>query len=290
MYVPMMGPQGALGVMVCGVSTVQHARLSKRQAWLQSFASLVGASLESWRRARERDLQIEAEVSGRFRLQERKVAHEAANPLAIIRNYLTIVDLKLPDSKVLGEEIAVLREEIDRVSAIVRQLSNEEVVATPPNGPLDLNSLVEGMRSLYGESLFGAANVELEITLASEPALARADRDSVKQILLNLWKNAAESVPAGGHVLTSTATQVNQNGASFTELKVSDNGPGLPAHVQQSLYQPLGTQGPAGRSGMGLSIVRALVGRLSGHITCHTRAGQGTSFTVLLPASEGADR
>lgn len=290
MYVPMMGPQGALGVMVCGVSTVQHARLSKRQAWLQSFASLVGASLESWRRARERDLQIEAEVSGRFRLQERKVAHEAANPLAIIRNYLTIVDLKLPDSKVLGEEIAVLREEIDRVSAIVRQLSNEEVVAAPPNGPLDLNSLVEGMRSLYGESLFGAANVDLEITLASEPALARADRDSVKQILLNLWKNAAESVPAGGHVLTSTATQVNQNGASFTELKVSDNGPGLPAHVQQSLYQPLGTQGPAGRSGMGLSIVRALVGRLSGHITCHTRAGQGTSFTVLLPASEGADR
>ncbi|MGM9491847.1 HDOD domain-containing protein [Ideonella sp. YS5] len=289
LYIPMSGPGALVGVMVCGVSTVQHARLRKRQAWLQSFAALVAASLEASREARERRRRTEADAAARFRLHGQKLAHEAANPLGIIRNYLTIVDLKLPDSKALGQDIAVLREEIERVSTIIRQLGEDAVPAPVAGAALELNALVEGMRALYGESLFGARGVSLELQPSPEPALARADRDSVKQILFNLWKNASEAVPEGGLVTTSVATGVNQNGLAYIELLVSDNGPGLPADVLRSLYQPLGASRHPGRSGLGLSIVRSLVDTLQGHISCRSRTGHGSSFAVLLPASERVD-
>jgi len=289
LYIPMSGPEALVGVMVCGVSTVQHARLRKRQAWLQSFATLVAAALDASHDARERQRRSEAEAAARFRLHGQKLAHEAANPLGIIRNYLTIVDLKLPDSKALGQDIAVLREEIERVSTIIRQLGEEAAPAPAPGGALELNALIEGMRALYGESLFGARGVSLELQPAPGPALADASRDSVKQILFNLWKNAAEAVPEGGLVTTSVNTGVNQNGLAYVELVVSDNGPGLPADVLQSLYQPLGASRHPGRSGLGLSIVRSLVDTLQGHIRCRSRTGHGTSFAVLLPASERVD-
>jgi signal transduction histidine kinase len=272
--------------MVCGVSAAQQARLRKRLAWLQSFASLAAAGVEALRRVRERDRRTEDEAAERFRLQGQKLAHEAANPLGIIRNYLTIVDLKLPESKALGQEIAILREEIDRVSAIIRQLGEDAAPPAPPGGALDLNQLVGGMRALYSESMFGARGVTLEVELTPEPALASADRDSVKQILFNLWKNAAEAVSSGGKVLTAVATRINQDGRFYTLLRVSDSGPGLPEQVLQSLYRPLAPPHDAGRSGLGLSIVHSLVEKLDGHITCHSRPGLGTSFTVLLPASE----
>lgn len=286
LVVPLAGQGGLVGVMVCGVSAAQQARLRKRLTWLQSFASLAAAGVEALRRVRERDRRTEDEAAERFRLQGQKLAHEAANPLGIIRNYLTIVDLKLPESKALGQEIAILREEIDRVSAIIRQLGEDAAPPAPPGGALDLNQLVSGMRALYSESMFGARGVTLEVELTPEPALASADRDSVKQILFNLWKNAAEAVSSGGKVLTAVATRINQDGRFYTLLRVSDSGPGLPEQVLQSLYRPLAPPHDAGRSGLGLSIVHSLVEKLDGHITCHSRPGLGTSFTVLLPASE----
>lgn len=289
LYVPLCGPQAAVGVMVCGVSTVQHARLRRRQVWLQSFAALVAASVRSARQSRERARQIEADVASRYRLQERQVAHEAANPLGIIRNYLTIIDLKLPDSKALGPDIAVLREEIERVSTIIRRLGEEATPAAEDAAGLDLNALVDGMRALYGESLFGAHGVTLEVDAATEPVLARADRDSVKQILFNLWKNAAEALPPGGLVQTVLTPGVNQNGRPYVELRVSDDGPGLPEDVLRSLYRPLGADRRPGRSGLGLSIVRSLVDRLGGQISCRSRAGHGVTFAVLLPESERVD-
>ncbi len=284
--VPMATGQGLVGVMVCGLTALQDARMRKRLDWLRGFAALTASSLEAWRRIRERDDQIEAEVAGRFRLQGRKVAHEAANPLGIIKNYLRIVDRKLPDASPLGEELAVLHEEIDRVSKIVRQLN--EPAAAIPTGLLDVNGLIEGMRALYGESMFGAAGIALALELTPEVTLARADRDSVKQILFNLWKNAADAAPAGSRVVTSTAARIEQDGRRHAEIRVSDTGPGLPSEVMQSLYRPLEAGRRPGHAGLGLSIVGSLVERLGGRISCHSLPDQGTTFVISLPAD--ADR
>jgi signal transduction histidine kinase len=143
------------------------------------------------------------------------------------------------------------------------------------------------MRTLYEASLFGAAGVRLEVDLPADPVFASVQPDAVKQIVFNLWKNAAQALPRGGVVRTAVHAHVNQNGTMHASIVIQDTGPGLPAAVLDSLYRPPpgapGAPRADGRAGLGLSIVLGLVERLHGSISCLSKAGQGTTFTLLVP-------
>ena len=284
--VPMAAGGVVLGVMACPVGRQQAERLEQRLALLGSFAGLLAGHLQSWRTLRERDRELEAATADRLRQRERQVVHEVSNPLGIIKNYLTLVRRKLPEGVQLGEELQVLHEEIERVGRIVRQLGEpppEPAAGSAEAGALDLNAAVDGLRALYAETLFGPAGIQLTLELQQPLAPTRADRDSLRQILLNLWKNAAEALPAGARVTTSTADHIHRDGRLYTQLCVADDGPGLPGDVMASLFQPLGGARRAGHSGLGLSIVQGLVARLGGHIACQSLPGRGTRFFILLP-------
>ena len=289
--VPMAAGGVVLGVMACPVGRLQAERLEQRLALLGSFAGLLAVHLQQWRTLRERDRELEAATADRLRLRERQVVHEVSNPLGIIKNYLTLVRRKLPEGVQLGEELQVLHEEIERVGRIVRQLGEpapEPAAGSAEAGALDLNATVEGLRALYAEALFGRAGIELSLELQQPLAPTRADRDALRQILLNLWKNAAEALPAGARVTTSTADHIHRDGRLYTQLCVADDGPGLPGDVMVSLFQPLGGTRRAGHSGLGLSIVQGLVTRLGGHIACQSQPGRGTRFFILLPQLKAA--
>jgi signal transduction histidine kinase len=212
------------------------------------------------------------------------------NPLAIIRNYLTLISNDAAgggSGAVQQADIAVLREEIERLSGIVTNLTFDTGAPAAPDGAIDLNRLVEAMRTVYEASLFGPAGVRLEVELPPEPVFASVDRDNVKQIVFNLWKNAAQALKAGDVVRTSVTAHVNQNGVMHASIVIQDTGPGLPAAVLDSLYRPLpavqGAPRADGRAGLGLSIVLGLVERLRGSISCLSRPGRGTTFTILVP-------
>ncbi|MBL8490744.1 MAG: histidine kinase, partial [Rhodocyclaceae bacterium] len=268
------------GIMVFGLSAAQHQRLARRMPWLASFARIAAVGLETWRRAREDRQQVEAEVAGRFRVRARQVAHEAGNPLAIIRNYLGVLGQRLQGD--LKNELGILNEELDRVAKIVRGLSELENHG-PDGGSTDVNQVIREMLAIYRESLFDAAGISLDLDL--DPALPPMDlpRDPLKQILLNLWKNASEAMPLGGRLSLATRAAIAGDGIAQLEIVVGDSGPGLPEDVRNSLYQPLGADRKRGHQGLGLSIVSNLVRQLGGQITCATRPGTGTRFTVLLP-------
>ena len=273
------------GVMVFGLSSQQQQRLAKRMPWLASFARIAAVSLEAWRRAREDRKQIEAEVAGRFKVKARQVAHEAGNPLSIIRNYLGVLGQRLDGD--LKNELGILNEELDRVTKIVRGLSELE------NGPrdggaTDVNLVIREMLAIYREPLFDSCGIELDLNL--DPRLEPADlpRDPFKQILLNLWKNASEAMPHGGRLAVSTLAAIGNDGVAQLELVVGDSGPGLPEDVLARLYQPLGAERKSGHQGLGLSIVSKLVRQLGGQVSCASRPGMGTRFTLLLPRPPAA--
>ena len=286
-YLPLLAHRALVGVMAFGVSPVQRTRLSGRSALLENFASVAAANLMAWRQMREREAQVAAEVGGRFVLQGQRVAHEVNNPLAIIRNYLTLISNDAAAGAVQQSDIAVLREEIERLSGIVANLSFDTAPPVATGGAIDLKQLVEAMRTVYEASLFGAANVRLELELPPEPVFAAVDRDNVKQIVFNLWKNAAQALKPGDVVRTILTANVNHNGIMHASIAIQDTGPGLPSAVLDSLYRPLPSAAGApradGRAGLGLSIVLGLVERLRGSISCLSRPGRGTTFTILLP-------
>ncbi len=282
LYIPLHSRKRNIGVMVCGVSAAQSVRLQMRIRWIASFANMTANSIEAWRDMRDRENALEGALARQFEQHARKVIHETGNPLSIIKNYLAIVNQKLPDDNVMHHELEILGEEIDRVTQIMARMS-DLTEALPEAGTLDVNNVIENMLVLYGEPLFSSKGVAVEKNLDSGVAAVKLDRDCLKQILLNLWNNAAEAMTSGGIMAISTHADVNHNGLAYIEIRVSDTGPGLPPDVMSHLFQPLDPNRRPGHSGVGLSIVAGLVERLGGRITCQTKAGLGTSYSIILP-------
>lgn len=284
-YVPMAVCEKLVGIMAYGVSASQHAEIQRHLPLMSNLAQLAAVSIEACRKLQERDQKLEMALSYRFKQHARKVVHEAGNPLSIIKNYLKIVSQKLPDENSVHQDLDILKEEIDRVAQILRQLG-DMTETSPAIDSVDINVVIQGMLALYGDSLFLMHGISVEKQLSPSLSMIRGDRDSVKQILLNIWKNAAEAMPNGGCFVISTRFNVIRDRRLYGEICLTDSGPGLPQDVMQQPFQPLNPNRRPGHSGIGLSIVASLVDRLGGFITFQSSEKQGTSFFILLPQSE----
>jgi len=288
-YVPLVSRNGCIGLMVYGLSASRFARIGTRIDWMTRFARLAADALQSWRENRRHDQNIESELASRFEQRARQVVHEAGNPLGIIKNYLSIISRRLPDGNIVSQELEILREEIDRVALIVRRLN--DITGSPPKAePVDINGVIRGMMAIYGESLFSVQGIGVEMTLDPSLPAIRGDRDGLKQILLNLWKNSSEAMQDGGSLSISTNGNVPVNGRNHVEILLADSGPGLPPDVLEHLFQPLEPERRPGHAGIGLSIVASLVEKLDGQITCQSGPGQGTSFIIRLPRIEAVEQ
>jgi HD-like signal output (HDOD) protein/signal transduction histidine kinase len=285
--IPLLSRQQLTGVMVCGFSPAQHQRLIRRLPWLLNFGRIAAIALESLREARNLRQQAEQEAAGYYNRQARRVIHEAGNPLGIIKSYLKILDRKLPEEVGVRQELEVLREEIDRVASIVGRMS-ELPDARQPDRQLDVGQLVDELLLLYGETLFQARGIRTETNRPESALPVDCDRDSLKQILLNLWKNASEAMGSGQQLRISLTDGVVHDGRSYVQLRLDDSGPGMTEAAMRAIHRPLETTGAAAR-GMGLSIVGTLAARQGIPITCRSQPGKGTSIALLIPRRESAE-
>ena len=117
--------------------------------------------------------------------------------------------------------------------------------------------------------------MSVEQNLPTDLPLVMADRDKLKQVLLNLCKNAFEAMPEGG-----TLTVRLHNFGEHITLEVADTGMGIPAGVD--IFEPFVTTKSEG-TGLGLPIVRQIVVAHSGTLTYTSEPSKGTTFTVTLP-------
>ena len=277
---PMISGQSCQGVLVYGLSPLQAEALWGQERFLLSFSTQAASSLAASTSAREEIAAIIARVNENHREASRKASHEVNNPLAIIKNYLGVLDDKMTNNEPISEELTILNEEIDRVSRIVRGLSEQQPVQQ--NETTEVNSVLNEVVRLFSISRYLPASVNIIVKISDQPSEIVGSADPLKQILLNLIKNAVEALPKGGNIEVRNNGRLIRDGRAYFELCVSDNGAGIPSDVMAHLFTPGRSSKSGANRGLGLIIVNELVKNINGLISC--RSGEwGTTFEILLP-------
>jgi signal transduction histidine kinase len=139
---------------------------------------------------------------------------------------------------------------------------------------------------LFRDTEYIPPAVQIAVRLQDQPFETGGDADTLKQILVNLMKNAVEALPGGGEIAIGNNGYVNRDGQLYVELWIKDTGPGISAEVMANLFTPVRSAKGSAHRGLGLSIVHGLVKQLQGFITCRS-SKKGTTFEILLPSLNG---
>jgi HD-like signal output (HDOD) protein/signal transduction histidine kinase len=285
--VPLVSGARCIGVLIGGIASWQVPSCQKRERFMQSFGAQAASALENAMLERGQARRQLAHVAEEYREASRRVVHEVNNPLSIIKNYLSVLDSKLERQEPVGGELSILNEEIDRVGQLVNSLTDVQP-RVDTGVSADVGKVVEDVLRLFRATDFVPPNVEIVVSMSGEAGRADGDPDILKQILVNLVKNAIEALAdTGGRIEIANRGHVNRERRLYLELVVSDTGPGLSQEVLANLFSAVKSTKEGPHHGLGLSIVHSLVKKLNGHIAC--RSGKtGTSFEILLPAHAGA--
>jgi two-component system, NtrC family, nitrogen regulation sensor histidine kinase NtrY len=228
---------------------------------------------------------VRAERVAAWREMAQHLAHELKNPLTPIQMSVeTLIRARQrPDraafENLFEESAKVILDEVTRLKHIVGEFSRFARLPTPTFAPVDLRELCEAAAKLY-ES---ATPIERQL----EPDLppARADRDQLQQVLVNLLENAREAVTGLNAPRIVVRTQ---RMGDRVVLEVLDNGPGIADSIRARLFQPYATGKPGG-TGLGLALVLRIVSEHGGRVTAQEglggEHGPGACFRVELPVA-----
>lgn len=213
------------------------------------------------------------------------VAHEVRNPLGIIRASVQLVEDSGGDRARIGEATQVIKQEIDRLDRVIKALLDFGRPSEPTLRPVNIEDVVSDV-VLFTRQFAGQSNVEIETEYLGGTTPVSADPDQLKQVLVNLISNAVQAMEAGGGTIRIRAWGDD----SFVFVAVSDDGPGIPRDILTKVFDPFFSTKDSG-TGLGLTIVHRIIDQHGGRIEVASPPGEGTTFTVALPATpkgEGA--
>ena len=229
---------------------------------------------EQLRYAREERLVFEQQAN---RELIRNLAHEIKNPLGGLRGSAQLLEREL-DKPELREYTQVIINEADRLQRLMDRMLTPH--RAPRVEPVSIHEVLERVRSLVSAE-FGA-DIERDYDPSLPPLVG--DREQLIQAVLNIARNAAQAGAARIAFRTRALRQITilrQRHRLALELQVIDDGPGVPAELQERIFSPL-VSGREGGTGLGLSLAQTYVQYHQGVIEFESRPGR-TIFRILLP-------
>jgi signal transduction histidine kinase len=214
------------------------------------------------------------------------IGHEIRNPLTSIEMRLFSIRQGLGDNPELEDDIRVVSEEIKHLEKVIRNFLE---FSRPP----DLNLKTQEVPSLLDKTfeLCGHWLEEkgIRVVRREEPALplVRADSEQIKQVFLNLLRNAAEAMENGGTVFLTASHGTARSGSEMVVVRVQDTGPGIAPAVRERILEPFFSTKPDG-TGLGLCVAARIMAQHGGRLELEPPGEGGASFAVWIPSARGA--
>jgi len=218
------------------------------------------------------------------------VGNELRNPLGVMTNAVFFLENKLSDAdETVKEYLSIIQSEIDGSQRILGDFIDFFRTRTPRPRQVEARKLIE--ESLERPVLPKNVTVSVELPETLPPLYV--DPAQIQQVFRNLTSNALQAMAGGGSLLISEKRIINAGACGpdgrpeghFIGISFSDTGEGIPLENMKKLFQPLFSTRSRG-IGLGLPICQNLVGANGGWIEVTSQPGEGTTFTVMLPAAE----
>jgi two-component system, NtrC family, sensor histidine kinase HydH len=263
--------EGKLGPKLPEIVLNQSGDFSGLQADIERLTTRIEAVV---RELQARELEVlRAEQLAAVGQLAAGVAHEIRNPLTAIK--LLVQSAQEDNGEISREELRVIEDEIRRME---RSLNTFLEFARPPKlqrTTVSVTTLLTGVKDLL-RIRAERQKVELRMNLATE-VMVVADSSQLRQVLLNLGLNALDAMPSGGELRFDVI-----RGARYLEIRVRDNGPGIPAAIIPRLFTPFASSKDTGL-GLGLVISRRIIEDHGGTLTAINRPTGGAELLIWLP-------
>ncbi|MGJ8697280.1 MAG: sensor histidine kinase [Verrucomicrobiaceae bacterium] len=204
------------------------------------------------------------------------VAHEIRNPITTIKARLFAMNELSRGNESLTRQVDAIQGETNRMERLIQDFLQFARPAETELQSLDLTHFLEEIHNLVTPEM---NQREIAFQLGTlDPAPLRADSEQLKQVLLNLLRNAAEAcLPEGGQVILSSSRNANR-----VDIQVSDNGSGIRQEHRSRVFDPFFSKKKGG-TGLGLAICRNIIEAHHGSLTFESDEDRGTTFTISLP-------
>lgn len=215
------------------------------------------------------------------------MAHSIRNPFTSVKMRLFSLERTLALSDAQQEDFDVISEEIRHIDTIVQnflEFSRPPKLAMQRISP---SAVVDTVLQLLSHRL-KSYDVHVEVIREEFLPLVDADPDQLKEVLVNLVINACEAMERGGTIRIEELVSRGPNAKREVVIRVSDNGPGIPAAVRQKVFDPFFTTKEEG-TGLGMSIAKRIINEHQGWLDITTTEGGGATLIVTLPVKESTD-
>jgi two-component system NtrC family sensor kinase len=218
------------------------------------------------------------------------IAHEINNPLEAVQNSLYLLGGAVKNDAPEHKYLEIARNETQRMSRILRQMLGFYRPGTDL-ALVSVNVIIEDAEALVAKRL-RQAKITIVRDLGPDLPQIRASADQIKQVLLNLFLNAAEAMPEGGTLTVTTRyAGPNERDMPFdcVRIEVRDTGLGIDDETQARIFDAFFSTKTQKGTGLGLWVSHGIVQGHGGAMKVRSRVGEGTTFTIVLPVAGPAE-
>jgi len=231
---------------------------------------------------RSRDTLKQSERLQTWQDIAQRMAHEIKNPLTPIKLGAQRIQRRYEENspeldKVIRESVSSIVREVDSISDMLGEFRNFARLPLPVKTAVDMAALVRETWTMYEST----CAVQLHADALEGEILMNIDAEQFRQVFKNLFQNAIDAMEGKGEILIRS-DRIEKNGDHFARIQVSDTGPGIPAALAATIFQPYVTSKKQG-NGLGLAIVEKIIIDHGGEIRCESMAGKGASFIMEIP-------